>query len=62
MQLFFDGYALAIDLSSPGGVSAALADAAFMHDIDTAPGGLFNPFLDAGFMDALSALHGSHEN
>jgi hypothetical protein len=62
MQLFMDGYVLAIDLFGAGGSSSALAEAALIHDMETVPGGLFNPYLDAGFSAALSALHGNHNN
>jgi archaellum component FlaF (FlaF/FlaG flagellin family) len=58
MQLFMDGYVLAIDLFGAGGSSSPLAEAALIHDMETVPGGLFNPYLDAGFSAALSALHG----
>ena len=61
MQMFLDGIILAMDLSRPGGLSAALADAALLNDID-AGGGLFNPFLDAGFSAAMNVLHGNHES
>ncbi len=61
MQLFLDGITLAMDLSSPGGLSTVLADSALMHDIDAA-GGIFNPYLDAGLLTALSALDSSHNS
>jgi hypothetical protein len=38
-----------------------LADAALMHDIE-AEGGFLNPYLDAGFLTALSILHGSQHS
>jgi hypothetical protein len=49
LQLFIDGIILGIDLSLPNGLATAEADAALVADITAAPGGLFNPFLDAGF-------------
>jgi hypothetical protein len=55
-QLFLDGIFLAIDLSEPGGFSTAMANAGLMHDIKTAQGGLFNPYLDAGFAAVESML------
>jgi hypothetical protein len=59
LQLFLDGFTLAIDLFNPGGLSLATADAALMHDLDAAGGGFFNPYLDAGLLAALSSLHNS---
>jgi hypothetical protein len=61
LQLFLDGIILAKDLSSPGGLSTALSDAALMQDIDAA-GGLLNPYLDAGLLTAMSVLDGSHNS
>jgi hypothetical protein len=58
LQLFLDGITLALDLEGPGGVSAALANASLLLDIETASGGLFNPFLDAGFFAVLNS--GNH--
>jgi hypothetical protein len=49
VQLIFDGVTLAMDLEGPGGLSAALADVSLIDDIMSAPGGLFNPFIDFGF-------------
>lgn len=60
MQLYLDGMTFAKDLASSGGVSAILADAALMHDLETAPGGIFNPYLDEGFFAEMAALQGNH--
>lgn len=62
VQLFLDGINLAIDLSGPGDQSAALADAALIHDRDAALGGWFNPYVDAGLAGALSELPGNHNS
>jgi V8-like Glu-specific endopeptidase len=62
LQLFLDGITLAIDLSGPGGLSAIRSNASLMQAIDAAAGGLFNPYLDAGFSAAIAALHGNHNS
>jgi subtilase family serine protease len=54
-QLFLDGITVAIDIAGPGGISAVLADAALMQDINAA-GGFYNSYLDAGFFAALKAI------
>jgi hypothetical protein len=51
-QLYKDGIIL-VDEFFSGGIAAILADAALIHDIETAPGGLFNASLDAGIYAAL---------
>jgi hypothetical protein len=55
-QLLLDGVTLAIDLYEGGGFSAVMGNAGLVHDIETAPGGLFNPFLDTGFSAIESML------
>jgi hypothetical protein len=54
MQLFLDGITLANDLTSGGGISAVLANTQLIADILAAQGGLFNPFLDAGFFSVFN--------
>jgi V8-like Glu-specific endopeptidase len=58
LQMFLDGVSLTMGFFSAGGSSAALADAALVHDIE-AEGGFLNPYLDAGLLTTESILHGS---
>jgi hypothetical protein len=54
IQLFLDGLEFGVELSLPGGFFMALLNTQLIADVEAAPGGLFNPFFDAGLFGTLN--------